>query len=236
MYWELGRVERLEADEAAVRGGAGEGRFVLHRHRDRGGVHLDLRLEQEGYLVGWRIDAAALEEGSWATEKAPHPMHWLERDGDAHREDEGVYLWLDRGPDGGTLELRGRRGVVKLQWSRREGLSVSCMRAVSATVSSLGVCDEDVPGLLEDGVSARRRALARLCGLGRELDGNDFDEAMWRGAMAGRSLEEINRCLQSYEMRFDRKYPPEPASVPEALAEEEAGTRCDRAMAILEAG
>jgi len=234
MYWELGRVERLAADEAAVRGG-GEGRFVLHRHRDKGGVHLDLRLEQEGYLLGWRIDAAALEEGCWATEKAPHPVHWLERDGDAHREDEGVYVWLERGPDGGTLELRGRVGVVKLQLSRREGLSVTCMRAVCATVSALGVRGEDVPGLLEDGVCARGRAVARLCGLGCELDGDDFDEAMWRGALAGRSLEEINRCLQSYEVRFDRKYPPEPVSKPEALAEEEGGARCDRVMAILEA-
>ena len=45
------------------------GRFVLHRHRDEWGAHLDLRLEQDGYLLGWRIDGTDLEAEPWATRK-----------------------------------------------------------------------------------------------------------------------------------------------------------------------
>ena len=67
MYWIVGlesAEERAVPDEA-------HGRFVLHRHHDEGGAHLDLRLEQDGYLMGWRIDGISLEGAPWATEKAP---------------------------------------------------------------------------------------------------------------------------------------------------------------------
>src|SRR5690606_22504207 len=93
----------LEEERAGVLPAAG--RFVLHRHADAQGPHLDLRLEAGACLLGWRIDGTELAGEGYATAKAPHPLYWLERDGDAVREDAGTYAWIDQRHAGGLLEL-----------------------------------------------------------------------------------------------------------------------------------
>lgn len=239
MYWKvscevLASKEMTTPEGVAAGGAPDEGRFVLHRHLDGDGAHLDLRLEQEGYLLGWRIDGVQLDEERWATEKSPHPLHWLERDGDAVREDEGVYAWVERSAEGGTLELRGRSETRRLRVSKVRGFPARCAQSVLEAMARHSVEGDAVAGLIGDGLCARNRAIERLCGLGRELDGRAFDDRMWREVLSGRSLEDVQRHLHGFELRFDAKYPPQPVSQPEALEGEEEGVgRREQAMDIL---
>jgi len=232
MFWNL-NIEKTVAPQEAPH----DGRFVLHRHHDAEGAHFDLRLEHpDGYLLGWRA-AATSDHGFTgslcASTKAPHPIHWLEQDGDAVREDAGLYTWLDRDPDHGTLLLQGRDGQHLVHLRREAGLAPEHERAIIEAARRVHAAPADLPRLVEDGVTARRRAIERLCGLGRELDGPAFDEALWRRTVAGLTLEELGTHLRGFELRFDQKYPPQPVSRPEALDTPANDTRTARVMEIL---
>jgi len=218
MYWKVSREKR--ADEADA--GRVDGRFVLHRHRDADGAHLDLRLEQDGYLLGWRIAGVSLEQEPWATEKAPHPPAWLERDGDAVREDAGVYAWVERGADRRELTLRGGQGTCSVRFERESGLAPECVKAVRDALRACGADPADAGALIADGAAARARAIQRLCGLGRELDGSAFDVDAWKRLLGELTLEEIQGQLRAFEVRFDQKYPPVPVSRAEVFADEPA--------------
>ncbi len=231
MYWTLKVLPPGEEETKAAADPCG--RFVLQRHRDREGAHLDLRLEQDGCCCGWRIDGAGLEEGAPATEKGPHPLRWLEQDGNAERLDQGRYGWEYRRDGEGVLVLHGRDGTRRVAVSRVKLLPLSAVRAVHDAVIELGVEPGAAAQLLRDGHLARRRAVARFYGLGRELDGRAFDEALWRRTLRECSLEEVESHLRGYEIRFDEKNPPVPVSRPEALDEEDASGDASRAMAIL---
>jgi hypothetical protein len=234
MYWSIHTVNPEElAQRAAPEPGPPAGRFVLHRHRDAAGPHLDLRLEQDGFLLGWRIDGSSLSGGCWATEKPPHPLYWLEQDGEAVRMDEGAYTWVRRDAGERELMLHGRGGTTFLRVHRERGMRVSAVRELCATLNEHGLTSCQAAGLVADGVVARRRAIERFCGLGRELDGAAFDAAVWRKTLAPLSLQEIQSHLQGFEVRFDRKYPPQPVSRPEPLPEESVPANAARAMAIL---
>ena len=63
MFWKVAQLEQTKAPADF----APTGRFVLQRHTDAQGEHLDLRIEADGHLRGWRIDAATLNAGAWAT-------------------------------------------------------------------------------------------------------------------------------------------------------------------------
>lgn len=208
-------------------------RFVIHRHRDGEGPHLDLRLEQEGYLLGFRIDGTALGGTCWATMKAPHPLSWLEQDGDAIREDGGAWYWEEGGPNGGALVLNGQTRATRVRIDAARGISAAAIGALREAAAGLGVSLEDLAGLAEDGRAARERAIARYCGLGRELDGDHFDGGWWRATLAGQRLGVIQQQLAGLEQRFDAKYPPLPVSRPVALegAGEDGGT--GRALGII---
>jgi len=209
-----------------------DGRFVLHRHRDEEGPHLDLRLEQDGHLMGWRIDANTLEDEAWGVEKGPHSTRWLEQDGDAVREDAGAYVWVERSRARKVLWLRGEKGLRFVRVEHQAGLPAHVVRAVASALHDAGANINDAGRLVMDGLTARGRAISRLCGLGRELDGAAFDEGVWRKTLAGLSLEEIHAQLRAYEVRFDAKYPPLPVSRPERLAGEREDTRRDAALTI----
>jgi len=229
MYWKITAANlRHECTE-----GGSDGRFVLHRHRDAWGEHLDLRIEWDSALLGWRIDDLELREGAWATEKAPHPVQWLEQDGEAVRVDAGVYEWLARDNTEVRVALRGRTGEWVLCLERKTGLAPAAVRDVSVTLAGADAGPEDAAALIRDGLTARSRAIARLCGLGRELDGDAFDEKAWRKALTGLTLDEIHGHLRAYEQRFDAKYPPEPVSRPEKLPDIKSADRSARVMKIL---
>lgn len=211
---------RLSAEtitENALGANGGGRRFVLHRHRDAEGAHLDLRLEQDGYLMGFRVDGASLGVESWATVKAPHPLHWLDQDGDAVREDGGTYFWESGDASGGALVLCGVRDTVRVCVEPVAGVSARDLASVRAAAEALGMGVGELAGLAEDGAVARERALARYCGLGRELDGAGFDDGLWRKTLKGQRLGVIQQYLHALEVRFDRKYPPSPVSVPVTL-------------------
>lgn len=217
--------------------GEGARRFVLHRHRDGEGAHLDLRLEQEGYLMGFRVDGAALGPESWATVKTPHPLQWLAQDGEAVREDGGTYYW-ERGDaaNGGALVLCGQRKTLRVTVEPVGGTSAGALGALRAVAEKLNVAMGELAGLAEDGRAARDRAIARYCGLGQELDSSSFDGVWWRAMLAGQRLHVIQQHLHGLEVRFDKKYPPLPVSVPVALEDEGelAGVGgAERAMGIL---
>jgi hypothetical protein len=229
MYWSMSAQPDAPASEAFKP----EGRFVLHRHRDSQGPHYDLRLEQEGYLLGWRIDADSLDDPAWATEKMPHPALWLEQDGEAARADEGLYAWLERGPERRELVLWGRQGDRTLRFTREAGLPPRDQCDIRRALDDANVPTAQAARLVADGLSARRRAMERLCGLGRELDGDAFDEALWRRSLEGLSLDEIHAQLRAYELRFDLKYPPQPLSQPEPLPEDGDTARAADVLTIL---
>lgn len=226
MFWKI-RCEDAPADVEL----RPEGRFVLHRHVDSGGEHLDLRLECDGHLKGWRIDARELGEESWATEKAPHPVRWLDDDAEALRLDAGTYAWMRSGPDGGALILSGSDGNRLVFVSRAEEFPVEAARSIAEVLSEHKVAPSAAAALIVDGVTARQRATERLCSLGRELDAESFDDALWRETLSGLTLEQVHSQLRSFEVRFDVKYPPLPVSRP---GEDEHGdTRSAHALEIV---
>lgn len=228
MFWKI----RCE-DAPEESGHAPEGRFVLHRHVDKDGEHLDLRLECGDHLKGWRIDAGELGEEAWATEKAPHPVRWLDQNGDAVRMDAGTYAWARSGSNSGELLLFGGDGCRVVSVSRAEELPAYAARAIADTIREHEVEPSRAAALIVDGATARRRATERLCGLGRELDGEAFDETVWRKTLAALTLEEIHGQLRSFEVRFDVKHPPLPVSRPEAPEDGIQGARSDQALAIV---
>ncbi|MBI5093493.1 MAG: hypothetical protein HZB26_13760 [Candidatus Hydrogenedentes bacterium] len=213
-----------------------DGRFVVHRHIDADGPHLDLRVEMDNCLMGWRVDGLTLEGGPWATEKRPHPLHWLEQPGDAIREESGVYTWEKREADEVVLVLRDPRGAKRVRLQREVGLPPSALRTIRAALSGANAAPADAARLIADGATARRRAIERFCGLGRELDGSAFDETLWRKTLAPLTLDEIHAQLRAYEVRFDKAHPPQPVSQPESLPAWERDSRTGAAMAILREG
>lgn len=221
MFWKLTIEETADAQALDHV----DGRFILHRHSDPEGPHLDLRLEMDGYLMGWRVDALSLEGGPWATEKAPHALRWLDHDADAACVDAGLYMLKQRaGDEIRTLLLKGKDGVKQLRIERADGLPASVARDIVEAARESNVSPAEAGRLVRDGLSARRRAVERLCGLGRELDGEAFNVDTWRTLLAGLSLEEIHGQLRAYEVRFDQKYPPLSVSQPERLDEKEVCT------------
>lgn len=228
MFWKVS-IEEVPANTILERT---DGRFVLHRHQDGEGSHLDLRVEHEGCLLGWRIDAVAMDGEPWATEKAPHSKRWLEDDGDAIRLDSGSYMWVERGPERRTLLLAGAEGVRRVCVECEGRFGASMARRIFDVAKEQGIKIEEAPRLLTDGIAARRHAIERLCGLGHELDGDSFADGAWRKLLAPLSLNEIHEQLRAYEVRFDKKFPPAPVSQPERLPEIECGERTDLAMSI----
>jgi hypothetical protein len=212
-------------------GAAPAGRFALQRHVDGEGEHFDLRLEEEGYLVGWRIEGGDLDGEAWACVKGPHPVRWLEPEAPAEQVDAGTYAWTRR--EGGRRELAlegARRWRVRAE--RVDSLGAAEAACVVEAAREAGVSVGQAAGLIQDGALARQRAEERLCGLGRELDGAAFEETAWRSALAGLRLEDIQAHLRSFEARFDRKYPPSPVSRPEPL-EDETGSKRAEALDIV---
>jgi hypothetical protein len=226
MHWKITQVSPHPPEADAEF----NGRFVLHRHCDAHGPHLDLRLEQDECLLGWRIEGG-LEAGAWATEKMPHPKHWLEQDGNAIREDAGAYAWHERGPDCRELLLHGKDAAMRIRFEPAEHLPPQTQRDLCDLAQREKLPQYVLAALAQDGLTARRRAVARFCGLGKELDGSAFDEPAWRASLDGMPLDTIHQHLRAYEVRFDQKYPPTPTSQPEPLDFEEARTA--KAQAIL---
>lgn len=230
MLWNL-RWDRKEIAEQTEHP-AGK-RFVIHRHRDQDGDHIDVRLEQDGYLVGWRVAATEPDGATWATEKMPHPLAWLDADRDATRIDSGIYEWNDRDNGAGNLVLHGESAIYRLHVRRADALSVEGMISVAEAAKEHGLDLTRAANLLRDGVTARQRAVQRLCGLARELDGDAFDEPAWRKSLAGLTLDDVHRRLRAYEVRFDEKYPPQPVSQPVPLSEDNGAGRWEDMLALL---
>jgi hypothetical protein len=230
MYWTLATTKVEETFEQ--RGLRAAGRFVLHRHVDAMGEHLDLRIETEEALHGWRIDATELGDAVWATEKRAHPKRWLEDAGDARTVDAGRYAIESESAEEMVFVVDGRLGRTRVRAARIAEVPASTLGEVIASLKASEATLSDAARLIEDGAAARTRAIARLCGLGRELDGAAFDETIWRKMLRGLRLDEIHAQLRAFEVRFDQRYPAEPVSRPERL-EEESADWDSRAMEIL---
>lgn len=228
MFWQVREIKRMETEKAED----GAGRFVLHRHTDAEGPHLDLRLECGDYLAGWRIAGEHLEEGCWATEKMPHPASWLDQDGEGLREMAGTYAWHMRDAGRSTVALTEGNTVTVLNLERCEGPSVAEIRALVETAHAHGQAAASLPGLIEDGMTARARAVERFCGLSRTLDGNGFDEEGWRRLLSGMSLREIGERLSRVETRYDLAHPPAAVSRPEPLPGEDEVANARTAQAF----
>lgn len=233
MYWRI-TTERDETGVGATRNET-HGRFVLHRHHDADGPHLDLRFEQDGYLSGFRVDGLSLDEDVCASEKGAHPIEWLERDGDAVREDAGTYHRRVVSEREMLITLHGGQGTRVLRAVCEPGLTPNTVRDVCAALREHGAPAADAARLIGDGIAARRRATERLCALARELDGAAFDEDVCRRSLATLSLDDIHAQLRAYEKRFDAAYPPAPVSRPERLGERGTAVALDKALEIARA-
>lgn len=242
MYWKLtctpcdttneppGAPPQFREARESLEKNTGGSRFVLHRHGDDRGPHLDLRIEENGCLGGWRVDALSLRGEPWAEEKAPHPLDWLDREDGVLTEDAGTCLCLSRALPRQWL-LKGTRGFFLLTATPVTEWTPARLKTLTEAVPDPEARDA-LPALAADGLTARRHAITRFCGLGRELDGKAFDETVWRKALEALSLEEIHQQLQALECRFDRHFQPERLSRPEPLPPVETDGRAGRAMNI----
>jgi len=229
-------IEKVDAGRPTERREAGASewrRFVLHAHRDRDGDHLDLRLEEDDLLVGWRLPPDAVQQLALAGEvscelKRIHPKRWLDVDDEGCTlEDSGTYRWLTKSGTGGLIAFRGEQLAGDYSVTRQERCGRSPAdrygNAVSLIQEELGLDlgrTDDVAELIaraRDGDTARKRAVERLCALGRQLDGDSFDEQMWRTTIGRLSLREIQGHLRPFERRFDEKHPPVPVTKQERL-------------------
>lgn len=223
MFWELNAIKRTSLTEDISPERCG--RFVLHRHRDSQGEHLDLRLEGDGCLVGWRISGTSLTQGTWATENPPHPLVWLDDDHDAVREMDGQYVLERRDSSQCCVQLWSGSEGLELTLRRLPDISSDTVGTLAGMVQKKNIAFDALPRLVEDGLEARTRAIERFCGLSRVLDGEGFDEAGWRRLLAGMTLGEIGERLAKVEVRYDRVHPPTPVTRPEPLDEPETQER-----------
>ncbi|MCC6144863.1 MAG: hypothetical protein IT368_13740 [Candidatus Hydrogenedentes bacterium] len=135
------------------------------------------------------------------------------------------------GSQGTRFVAQSRESPIEALVQDRRHATPPAATAILELAERHQLSTERIGALVEDGLTARRRALARFCGLGKELDGATFDEAAWRATLEHVSLDTIHQHLRAYEVRFDQKYPPAPTSQPEPLDFEEARTA--KAQAIL---
>ncbi|HOK09982.1 MAG TPA: hypothetical protein PLT82_11210 [Candidatus Hydrogenedens sp.] len=197
-----------------------EGRFVVQRHKDKQGHHLDVRLEQDHYLLGWRIEAHELLPKLWGQEKLPHDPIWLETDKETECLLAGRYRWFKQSDTCGYLELTSETGQQMVyQVERWAGFPARFQQALWQRMQTWQIAPADVPSLIEDGIHARKYAIRKLCGLGQFLDGDAFCSEHWEKALARCSLEEIYSYLQKWEARFSRYAPSERISRPEKIDE-----------------
>ncbi len=230
MNWHLVEV-RTMGESAAPENW--EGRFVLQAHRDNAGAHLDLRLEYAGVLLGFRVAATELEAGSWATEKSPHPLRWLDQDGTAERLDEGKYAWVQHDAESGILHLNGRDGQRVLHFKRETMLAPAVSMRVHAWLAEHDLAVDSLPALVEDGYQARKHAVRQLLGLGRVLEQSEFDVTYWEEHLRHADLKTILAHLQRFEARFDTAFAPNTCAQPAPISEQNDDTQTAQAWAML---
>jgi hypothetical protein len=91
-------------------------RFVILEH-DVPMLHWDLLIEQNGVLVSWRLRAPLQPGEPFAAEaSAPHRLLYLDYEGPVSggrgvvtRWDGGECIWLESGPEGVRVRLRGQK-------------------------------------------------------------------------------------------------------------------------------
>lgn len=197
-----------------------EGRFVLHTHKDKQGAHLDLRIEQKGYLLGWRIDDTELRSELWGTEKLPHDPSWLNMENAEDEKHSGDYRWFSQGDGNGYLNLRLKDNQqYTYRVERWGGFSIRFQRALWQNMRKWQLSPSQVLSLIEDGITAREYAVRRMCGLGKFIEGDTFDASQWEKVMSKCSLNEIYTNLRKWENRLERQTPPQRLSQPEKVDE-----------------
>ena len=108
MYWELDGC-RVESSAQTL---PVEGRFVLQRHWDAEGEHLDLRLEEGECLMGWRVAGNSLAGKPWAREKGPHAKSWLQGTGEVQCVDGGGVCVGGTGGAWRGVAANGEKGAM----------------------------------------------------------------------------------------------------------------------------
>src|SRR5690606_38278770 len=128
--------------------------------------------------------------------------------------------------------LRGEKEIRCCRVTPVQALPARCAAEIAALLESRGRYTHELPALLEDGLTARERSVARLCALGKELDGPHFDEAAWRQLTASMALRATDQHSHGFVVSVAAKYPPQPASTPEYPDPPDPGLR-GRAWSIL---
>ena len=228
---------RSDGPAGLDRDASGDLRFVVHRHTDDAGPHVDLRIERpDRLLAGWRLPADAIDRLSSGDEvvcvlKPQHSADWLDHDSaECTAVDSGTYSETAMAADGSRrVVFRGRLldGEFEFRPERDEVLVAVLAETIRETTDGPVGRDtaDEVVAAVRDGRAARARAIERLCGLGRELDGDAFDQQLWRRMLAGLSLAEIHRQMARFERRFDEKYPPRPVTRSVPPPEEDSDRR-----------
>jgi len=239
-----------QSQEAGERTGA-EGdhthrelQYLVHRHDGTGGTYLDLHIERPGGSVArWTMGVNGLDrlsagEEAVCTLNPEDSMRLADQDTPEYAMvDEGTYT--DKGEAAGRRRLVFRGRVLDGEYEFRVvcddnvvGVLADAIREEPDTLLTPESVKEFIAAA-RDGRVARGRAVERLCGLGRELDGDAFDDRLWRRMLDGLSLAEMYRQTARLERRFDEKYPPRSVSRSTSLPEEHSDRR-ETVAAILE--
>lgn len=210
MFWMLDSIETINTDP--LDGWAGQ--WILHRHRDHYGPHLDLRLEFRGILGGLRVDADALIPGVPATEKGPHPNAWLTAEGPAQEVGRGRWAWEKYTPDHRVLLLDNGTDRLRLGWKRAPALPTSVIVQLAAWAQQNHLTPDQLSALCADGLRARQAARARCRGLAALIEAEHFDPDAWNDLLEPLNLDALNQKLDALEARLDQLHPPAPWTHP----------------------
>jgi len=227
MFWKLIVDGVSDSEEFVPRD-----RYSLRRDTCEPGGAETLELHEGDVVRGWKMAGPLCDAAVWASELSSRSSSNRDTRIDPGGE-SGGYAWEHVGMDGGTLLLERNGEICRIRVERVASLCLESAREIAGVMQEHGVASSDAAGLVADGLAARRNAVERLCGLGRELDSERFNDAVWRKTLAGLRLTDIHEQLRAFEVRFDEKYPPMPVSRPESLDESASVSRDEKAMLIL---
>lgn len=191
------------------------GRFIVQRHQDNLGVHIDIRLEHEGYLTGWRIDGVSeLADEMWGEAKLPHNPNLL-YDANLPEIERGIYQWYLEDGEIGILELVSTSEDCKVfRVEKCCGVPLSVQRKLIEICSGYGLKWDEVSSLIGDGLKAREWMITKICGMAQYLDDQAFVQDDYVEYLKNRSFEELKESLIIWEKRLSLKKPVERVTKP----------------------
>ncbi|MCX8065998.1 MAG: hypothetical protein N3G21_12650 [Candidatus Hydrogenedentes bacterium] len=196
------KFQRVYIQDGLELGEVAMGRFIIHRHSDIAGEHIDIRLEEDFSLVGWRVDGTSeLGDEMWGVAKLPHHPGLLD-DGTIPVVAKGKFRWLLDNKDDTFLELEFDDGEIRVyKVEKHGGLPASIQNRLNKIISDNGLSWDEALSLIGDGIKAREWLITKICGM-VEYSGNYIlPQAEYAEYLKGKSLDELKRNLTYWEKK-----------------------------------